>query len=457
MGSQFQKPAEQSPEAAKTSTPIRFEAGKCVEGCERLVQRPQESTEPSLNAAPAGSSESGSTSGVVGNLKLVDTPDGVGANTSTAPGGAITTFTALRSAIAANQNVTLGANITWDPTRFAPLADHYSGTFNGNGYTLTGLQVVETSGSANLGLVRVLTGTVRNLEIRNALVGGIVDTAGIVAGKNEGRIEDVRVAGGLVMGRAVVGGVAGRNVGTIQRSEFHGYVESLSVKVSSTSSNTSDPRNFHSFYPINFSQCPASSSCSMRHIVSGGIAGVTVSNTPATALAGSYSCMGNYMPAGCSGVVDIWSHGRSFVVATGSAPGSLDSSKYKDPFTGSDAEEASRQTACTNMLDVIGGGLFGSLYVSGANLYLGGAPDGRDFMIHFFNSERPATERASWLSSSNSFPGIVVGGISGINEGAILASFSSGQRTAFHYLNGHEFGIDPTEPGASDFINALRR
>ncbi len=459
LASQFQKSAEQAPQVStetKANAAIRFEAGKCVEGCDRLVPPEHDSAAPSLKAAPAGSSESGSTSGVIGNLKLVATPDGVGANTSTAPGGSITTFSALQAAIAANQNVTLGASITWPVERFAPLTDTYSGSFNGNGYTLTGVQVVETSGSANLGMVRVLTGTIRNLEIRDALVGGIVDTAGMVAGRNQGTIEDVRVASGLVMARAVVGGVAGRNQGTIQRSEFHGYVESLSVKVSSTYPKTSDPRNFHAFYPINYAQCPASASCSMRHIVSGGVAGVTVSNTPATALAGSYSCMGNYMPAGCSGVVDIWSHGRSFVVPTGAAPGSLNSSTYKDPFIVRDAEEAARDTACVNMMDVIGGGLFGGLYVSGANLYIGGAPDQRDFLIHFFNSERPATERATWLSSSASFPGIVVGGISGVNEGAILSSFSSGQRTAFHYLNGHEFGVDPSEPGASSFLQTLR-
>ena len=111
-------------------------------------------------------------------------------------------------------NCTLAADIdmtgqSWTPIRtgFAP---QYTGVFDGNGHTITGL------GNC---LLEENDGEVRNLTLVNptglALPGSSF-SAGAVAGINKGTIENCHVVGGSVKGDTSGGGIAGINDGTIR-------------------------------------------------------------------------------------------------------------------------------------------------------------------------------------------------------------------------------------------------
>ena len=111
-------------------------------------------------------------------------------------------------------NCTLDADIdmtgqSWTPimTGFAP---QYTGVFDGNGHTITGL------GNC---LLEENEGEVRNLTLVNPTgltLPGSIFSAGAVAGINEGTIENCHVVGGSVKGDACSGGIVGINGGTIR-------------------------------------------------------------------------------------------------------------------------------------------------------------------------------------------------------------------------------------------------
>ena len=103
----------------------------------------------------------------------------------------------------------------------------FSGTFNGRDYRIIGLTAeasASVSTSPNTGLFSTLYGTVKNLNIYASRFEGI-DTAGAVAGKNSGIIDNVTTLGNYVVAtgsgasQAVIlgaaGGIAGVNQGRI--------------------------------------------------------------------------------------------------------------------------------------------------------------------------------------------------------------------------------------------------
>ena len=110
-------------------------------------------------------------------------------------------------------NCTLAADIdmtkeSWTPIRTG-LAPQYTGVFDGNGHTITGL------GNC---LLEENDGEVRNLTLVNPtglpLPGDFA--TGAVAGRNDGTIENCHVVGGSVKGDACSGGIVGINGGTIR-------------------------------------------------------------------------------------------------------------------------------------------------------------------------------------------------------------------------------------------------
>ena len=111
-------------------------------------------------------------------------------------------------------NCTLAANIdmtgqNWTPIRTG-LASQYTGVFDGNGHTITGL------GNC---LLEENEGEVRNLTLVNPTglpLPGSIFSAGAVAGWNDGIIENCHVVGGSVKGDAYSGGIVGINGGTIR-------------------------------------------------------------------------------------------------------------------------------------------------------------------------------------------------------------------------------------------------
>lgn len=128
----------------------------------------------------------------------------------------------------------------------------FSGTFEGNGHTVTGLQLAMEG--SNTGLFRYLTETavVRDLHITGDVTpGGTGSTAGSLAGVNAGTVENCSFEGnvigidsigglvgtnqltgsianctvsGIVNGHHFVGGIAGSNYGVIKNCENHAQV-----------------------------------------------------------------------------------------------------------------------------------------------------------------------------------------------------------------------------------------
>jgi filamentous hemagglutinin family protein len=117
----------------------------------------------------------------------------------------------------------LGRDLDWNGGAFGPLAA-FSGLFDGRGHTLAGISI-NAPGENDVGIWRQLlpSARIRNLNVTNAIVnaerqGGYFGSGGtrigILAGTNEGDISNSRIAG-QVSGAAEVGGVIGRNAGTL--------------------------------------------------------------------------------------------------------------------------------------------------------------------------------------------------------------------------------------------------
>ena len=121
---------------------------------------------------------------------------------------------AVRGGSGNHINCTLAANIdmtgqNWTPIRTG-YAPQYNGVFNGNGHTIIGL------GNC---LLEENDGEVRNLTLVNPTgltLPGSSFSAGAVAGRNEGTIENCHVVGGSVKGDTFSGGIVGINGGTIR-------------------------------------------------------------------------------------------------------------------------------------------------------------------------------------------------------------------------------------------------
>ena len=104
------------------------------------------------------------------------------------------------------KNVTLTGNWTTVGTESEP----FKGTFDGKGYTITGLNI-PTNDNEYVGLIGILDGgTVKNVKFASVSVTG-KDDVGTAVGRiiNGGIVSGVQVLGGTVSGAKRVGGVVG--------------------------------------------------------------------------------------------------------------------------------------------------------------------------------------------------------------------------------------------------------
>lgn len=151
----------------------------------------------------------------------------------------------------ADLTVILCADLDLTGYDFTPIPS-FSGTLEGNGHTISGLDIQATGSS--MGLFRYLTATavVKDLHLKGSVApGGSASIAGALAGQNFGTIQncsfDGKVFGsetiggliginhisgvienasvsGTVYGNHFVGGIAGNNFGVIRSCENHGAV-----------------------------------------------------------------------------------------------------------------------------------------------------------------------------------------------------------------------------------------
>ena len=111
----------------------------------------------------------------------------------------------------------------WTPIGGVFVGQSYAAEFNGNGHTITRLTI--TGGGLYVGLFGTLdaNGVIRDLGMIDASVSGSGSFVGILAGINSGDITSSYIRDGSVTGTSAlggnhVGGVTGRNRGTIRAS-----------------------------------------------------------------------------------------------------------------------------------------------------------------------------------------------------------------------------------------------
>lgn len=127
-----------------------------------------------------------------------------------------------------NLNVFLDADINLANTKFENIPI-FCGTFNGNGYTISGLSL--SIDGSHQGLFRYLSNTayVKDLNVSGNIVpnGSRTNVGGIV-GRNAGKIENCTFSG-LVSGTDKIGGIAGTNnvSGIIENCKTSGGVQGL--------------------------------------------------------------------------------------------------------------------------------------------------------------------------------------------------------------------------------------
>ena len=136
--------------------------------------------------------------------------------------------TEMKNDPAQNLNCTLAADIDLAGKEWTPIPG-FTGTFDGNGKTITGLNINQSTES-NVGLFASIleVGTVKNLTLDdvNITAGSNV---GAIAGENRGTIENCSVSGS-VTGSTVesyVGGITGKNQGTITACHSSATVEGI--------------------------------------------------------------------------------------------------------------------------------------------------------------------------------------------------------------------------------------
>ena len=116
----------------------------------------------------------------------------------------------------------LGANITYDGTEnnFTPIGVYgapFAGTFDGNGMTISGLNINKPNNN-NVGLFgRANNATIKNLKLDNCTITGKESTGAIVGlGGDNVTITNCRVTNSVtVSGTSYVGGIVGQNANVI--------------------------------------------------------------------------------------------------------------------------------------------------------------------------------------------------------------------------------------------------
>ena len=111
-------------------------------------------------------------------------------------------------------NITLTGDITltgeWTP--MGNYENRYTGTFDGNGHTITGLTVNQKE-RGNVGLIGYLGsgGKVQNLTLENVNLNGNLYVGGVVGYSNNGTVTACYNTSSTVNGSYLVGGVVGQN------------------------------------------------------------------------------------------------------------------------------------------------------------------------------------------------------------------------------------------------------
>jgi hypothetical protein len=127
-------------------------------------------------------------------------------------------------------------DISWNPSAYwTPIGyfdwytpSPFTGTFDGGGKTITGLEINNQDGL--FGYVdgdKSTTGIIQNLNLKNATISG--DTYGGIVGINDGLVENCSISGtSIITALEAAGGIVGKNNGTVQNCYNTGSVTGTS-------------------------------------------------------------------------------------------------------------------------------------------------------------------------------------------------------------------------------------
>lgn len=118
------------------------------------------------------------------------------------------------------QDITIPQGKDFVPISAGPYGTGYSGTFDGQNHTITGLCIQPKMGYSATGLFRTVSqgGTVRDLTLTDLIINAPTSTLGGICGKNRGTITNCHVTGNVKTSLAYadfIGGIAGSNAGSI--------------------------------------------------------------------------------------------------------------------------------------------------------------------------------------------------------------------------------------------------
>ena len=357
-------------------------------------------------------------------------------------------------------------------SNFTPLGNttpYFTGIFDGQGHTITGLTINDSTG-ANLGLFSTLgtNGQVRNLNLTNVSVtetGSSTTTIGAIAAVNSGTISNVSVAGTITSGSNLYcgGGVVGCNSGIVQNASAAinmdasaatntagvGGLVGISntgsaITGSSTSGSVSAPAANAAYVGglIGFNSATVSNSSSSATVTGGTNANVggligantfTVSNSYATGAVSGLSgseiggLLGDNSTAGAATVSSSYATGN--ITGTANYAGGLVGyNRTLSPITGSYATGNVTDTGASigglagwSDSNITNSFATGAVVATSSGTYAGG-------LVGFSTADISNSHASGPVSSTSS--GAYLGGLVGLSNGlAITDSYATGSVT----------------------------
>ena len=139
-------------------------------------------------------------------------------------------FARLTADIRINEDMSVSAEnlYVWNPMG-ASSSKAYTGVFDGDGHTISGVYVDQSGNNAGL-FGYVSGGSIRNLTVSDSLISGAGNYVGTIAGDLKGTIENCHVTDSVaVSGKGYVGGVVGEldSSGSVAKSSNAGAVHAF--------------------------------------------------------------------------------------------------------------------------------------------------------------------------------------------------------------------------------------
>jgi len=369
----------------------------------------------------------------------------------------------------------------WVPIGTATSGSEFSGSFNGNGHTISNLFISTSATSINIGLFGYTStsSSIFGIGLLNASVTAQnSDHVGILSGSNNGTIRD-SYSTGSVNGDADVGGLAGYNWGSIDSSYSTGTVSGSGNDTGGLVGHNWDSGSIGNSYStgtvsgggtdtgglvganIGTVENSYSTSASTGNTYVGGLAGYNRGSIDSSYSTGAVSCSGDYTGGLVGG--NLGSIENSYSTGTVSGGGvntgglvggnweSIDNSystgtvsssgDYTGGLVGGNpgSIENSYSTGTVSSSGDYTGGLVGANWDSGSigNSYSTGAVSGGEDNtggLVGMNYADGLIQFSFSLSDANGFSS--VGGLVGTNSGSVNNSYSQGSVSGTTFVGG---------------------